>query len=77
MLSPISANVGRIPTVPAERLFQRAAELAAEDLRARKSGNSLLQDKAVANNILITGYRLPEVVGDRIAVFVNDHLAQR
>ena len=46
-------------------LFQRALELATEDLQARKSGNSLLLNKAVANNILVTNYRLPEIVASR------------
>lgn len=37
-------------------LFMRALELANEDLEARKSGQSLLNDKPVKNNFLITDY---------------------
>lgn len=39
-------------------LFLRALELAKEDLEARKSGQSLLSDKSVKNNFLITDYHL-------------------
>jgi O-succinylbenzoate synthase len=43
-------------------LFQRAHQLASEDLSARKNGVSLLQKKQVRNNILLSGYRAPEFV---------------
>lgn len=37
-------------------LYQRALELAAEDLQARQQKRSLLKDKWVDNNILVTDY---------------------
>jgi hypothetical protein len=37
-------------------LYQRALELAAEDLQARQQNKSLLQNKWVDNNILVTDY---------------------
>lgn len=38
------------------KLFQRALQLAEEDLQARQNKKSLLQDKWVDNNILVTDY---------------------
>lgn len=43
-------------------LLTRALELAGEDLQARKSGLSLLMDKPVRNNILVTDYDVPNDV---------------
>lgn len=37
-------------------LYKRALHLAAADLKARKSGLSLLKDKKILNNLLITDY---------------------
>jgi hypothetical protein len=42
-------------------LFLRALELAREDLLARKNQKSLLQNKFVKNNYLITNYRTEEL----------------
>jgi len=39
------------------RLYKRALQLASEDLNARKSGVSLLVEKKVLNNFLVTDYR--------------------
>ena len=42
-------------------LYKRAIELAHEDLEARRNNVSLLADKPLRNNFLVTDYRLTEV----------------
>lgn len=42
-------------------LYRRAFELASEDLEARRNNLSLLADKPVRNNLLVTDYRTAEI----------------
>lgn len=42
-------------------LYRRAVELAREDLEARRNNVSLLENKPVRNNFLVTDYRLTDV----------------
>lgn len=46
------------------RLYRRSLELAAEDLNARQAKISLLQDKFVKNNFLITDYKTADLNRD-------------
>ncbi|MBC7421616.1 MAG: hypothetical protein H7328_12885 [Bdellovibrio sp.] len=54
-------------------LFQRALNLAKEDLAARKENRSLLKDQTVTNNILITDYKNtdtknPQFIGQTLKI---------
>lgn len=54
-------------------LYRRALELATEDLQARKNGLSLLQDRAIANNVLITNYNWSDLKAELTYKIKADH----
>lgn len=67
-------------------LFSRAIQLATEDLQARKDKKSLLADKPIKNNFLITNYKLkidiPEnctvkIKGDSDVAALAEHLNEK
>lgn len=52
-------------------LFKRAVQLATEDLQARKAKKSLLADKLVKNNFLVTNYKLKIDIPEKCSVKIK------